>query len=85
MLLHIVPALGDVVLVLDAVLVGADGLVALVHGDDVLPGDEEVDGVAPEVGCGGQEVLEGGVGGVVHEEGEDAEGEEGALIFDGVS
>jgi hypothetical protein len=38
-----------------------------------------VDRVRPEVRDGGHEFLVGRVVGVVHEEGEDAEGEEGAL------
>lgn len=76
--LHKVTTLGDVIEVAGPVLVGLEGLVLFVHGDDVLPGRGELDGVRPHVGDGGDEVLEGGVVGVVHEEGEDAEDEEGS-------
>lgn len=59
----------------DAVLAGLGGLVLLVQGNDVLPGREEVGRLVPEVGQGGNEVFEGGVVGVVDEEGVEGEGE----------
>lgn len=77
--LHVVPALGDVVLVLHAVLERTDGLVPLMHDNDVLPAEEELDRVAPERGCWGEEFLKWRVGGIVHEEGEDAKREKRAL------
>lgn len=82
--LHIVLALHDVVLVLGAVLEGAEAPFLLVHDHDILPLQEEGEGLAPEIGEGGQVVLEGGVGGVVQEEGEDAHDEERSLRW-GVS
>lgn len=81
--LHEVAAFGHVVDVAGAVVLSLGGLVLFVLDDDVLPGVEEVDGLVPEVGDGRHEVLEGGVVGVVHEEGGDAEEEEGALLLVG--
>jgi hypothetical protein len=78
--LHEVAALGDVVDVAGAMVAGLDGLVLFVLDNDIPPGIEEVNGVGPECGDGGDEVLEGRVVGVVHEEGEDAEEEESALM-----
>lgn len=78
--LHKKAALGNIVEVVGAVLLGLLGLVLLVKGDDVLPADKEVDGVRPEVRDGRDEILVRRVVGVVHEKGEDAESEEGSLV-----
>lgn len=79
MRLHKITTLGDVVEMASPVLGGLGGLVLLVHDNDLFPGRGELDRVCPHVGDWGHEVLEGRVVGVVHEEGEDAESEEGAL------
>jgi hypothetical protein len=78
--LHKKAALGDIVEVVGAVLLRLLGLVLLVKGNDILPADKEVDGVHPEVRDGRDEILVRRVVGVVHEEGEDAESEEGTLV-----
>lgn len=78
--LHVVATLGGVVLHLDVLLVDAQGLVPLVHGDDGDPRVYVLQGLAPEVGDGRDQVLEGGVLGVVEEEGRQGQAEERALV-----
>lgn len=77
--LHKVPALRDVVEVSGPVLGGLEGLVLLVHEDDVFPLGEEVSRLVPQVRYRRHEVLEGRVVGVVHEEGVHSHGEKSAL------
>jgi hypothetical protein len=77
--LHKKAALGDIVEVVGAVLLGFHGLVLFVERNYVLPGDEKVDGLRPEIRDGRYELLVGRIVGVVHEECENTKGEEGSL------
>lgn len=77
--LHKVPPLGNVVDVSVPVLGSLESLVLLVHEDDVLPLGEEVSGLLPQVRYRRHEILEGGVVGVVHEEGVHSHGQQRAL------
>lgn len=79
MCLHKVLSLCNIIDMSHTMVPGLDRLVLFVRDNDLLPGDKEVDGVAPEVGDWRDEVLKGRVVGVVHEKGADTEDEEGTL------
>ena len=78
--LHEVSSFRIVVEAIVAVLDGLLGFVLFVKRDDLFPSDEEVGRPVPEIGDGWYKRLVGRVEGIVHEEGEDAEAQEGALL-----